>query len=258
MKPTPIALRLGSVLFLAGVGVAAAGVYFARVHYIRGKAALAQPVRFDLYREANQALLARSTDIDGKRRSRVVVIGDSTISRWNFDDAPEDWEIVNRGVAGETSAQLIYRFAADATALRPEVVVIQTGVNDLVAASLLGPRGEALVPLVAENLKAIALQGAEAGFEVILITLVPPARPELVRRPIWNKKIYRQVRQVNETLLRWVPPDRVTVVDHAAVFGPADVLAPRFASDALHFSEEGYIRFKELVVRAVGEALQRR
>ena len=38
---------------------------------------------------------------------------------------------LNRGIAGQTSAQMLVRFQQDVVALKPKVVVIQAGMNDL-------------------------------------------------------------------------------------------------------------------------------
>ena len=63
---------------------------------------------------------------------RVVLFGDSRIAAWSLS-APAGIQIVNRGVAGHSSAQALLRFAEHVAPLRPDLVVVQVGVNDLVA-----------------------------------------------------------------------------------------------------------------------------
>lgn len=260
--PRPFLLVSGALALASTAGLAAAAYLAALEFYVRAKAALAEPVRFGEYAAANKALIARGTrrgEAGAVRMPRVVLIGDSTISRWPFDGRSQGWEIVNRGIAGETSAQLVYRFPVDALALKPDVVVVQTGVNDLVAASLLeGPRGEAIAGGVTGNLQRIAREGVEAGVPVLLITLVPPSRPELLRRPVWSSRIYAQVQGVNEALLAWEAPAGVTVVDHRGMFGGDAILPVKYAADALHFDEAGYALFEKLVADNVRKVLPSR
>src|SRR6266508_6831189 len=65
--------------------------------------------------------------------NRVVFIGDQVTERWaNFFPGKP---YLNRGIAGQTSAQMLVRFQQDVVALKPKVVVIQAGVNDLLVAT---------------------------------------------------------------------------------------------------------------------------
>ena len=75
----------------------------------------------------------------------MIFIGDSRIARWPTAALDDRWEVVNRGIAGETAAQLKQRFAADALALKPDSLVIETGINDLVAASFLDDPSKHLI-----------------------------------------------------------------------------------------------------------------
>jgi lysophospholipase L1-like esterase len=65
--------------------------------------------------------------------NRVVFIGDQVTEGWTnfFPGKP----YLNRGIAGQTSAQMLVRFHQDVVALKPKVVVIQAGVNDLLVAT---------------------------------------------------------------------------------------------------------------------------
>src|SRR3954449_12636266 len=61
--------------------------------------------------------------------SRVIFLGDQITELWpNFFPGKP---YINRGIAGQTSAQMLVRFQQDVVALKPKVVVIQAGVNDL-------------------------------------------------------------------------------------------------------------------------------
>ncbi|MHB8284607.1 MAG: hypothetical protein ACYDD1_08025, partial [Caulobacteraceae bacterium] len=69
------------------------------------------------YRAANQAIEASGA------RPRVVFMGDSISELWNAaDPALFQGRIVNRGISGQTTAQMVVRFYADVVRLHPRVV----------------------------------------------------------------------------------------------------------------------------------------
>src|SRR6267154_6730960 len=70
---------------------------------------------------------------------RVVFLGDEITEQWGrgntrfFPGKP----YLNRGIAGQTTPQMLVRFRQDVISLRPKVVVILAGTNDL--AGVMGP-----------------------------------------------------------------------------------------------------------------------
>src|SRR6516225_5144014 len=76
------------------------------------------------YREANSRLMPQS--------NRVVFMGDSITEVWaNQGDFAKRIEFVGRGIGGQTAQQMVVRFQADVIGLRPAVVHIMGGTNDL-------------------------------------------------------------------------------------------------------------------------------
>lgn len=77
------------------------------------------------YRESNRTLPPATPH-------RVVFIGDSITEAWKpstpalFAD-----DVIDRGVSGETTTQMLARFRADVIDLRPAVVHIMGGINDI-------------------------------------------------------------------------------------------------------------------------------
>src|SRR5215475_603589 len=64
---------------------------------------------------------------------RVVFLGDEITENWGSGSARffPGRPYLNRGVAGQTSPQMLVRFRQDVIALKPKVVVIQAGMNDI-------------------------------------------------------------------------------------------------------------------------------
>ncbi|MDX2415558.1 MAG: GDSL-type esterase/lipase family protein, partial [Bacteroidales bacterium] len=77
------------------------------------------------YQEANSLLSSPS-----KNENRVVFMGNSITDSWT-DSFFENRPYINRGISGQTTPQMLIRFRQDVINLKPEVVVILAGTNDL-------------------------------------------------------------------------------------------------------------------------------
>src|SRR6266568_1364843 len=94
--------------------------------------------------------------------SRVVFLGDQVTERWEnfFPGKP----YLNRGIAGQTSAQMLVRFHQDVVALKPKVVVIQAGVNDLLVAT---------EGVIADNYMSMMDIAKANGIRVVFASVTP-------------------------------------------------------------------------------------
>jgi lysophospholipase L1-like esterase len=225
---------------LAAIALSAAAVI--RTSWIRGKiAALSTPPSVD-FTDANRRLSGRG------QRLRVVLIGDSRIARWPTFGMADRIEVINRGIGGETLAQMARRFQRDAVALRPDVIVIQSGGNDLVAATFMDDvAGRAVIRQTAETLLRLTEEGTASGAEVLLTTIIPPARPELLRLLVWNESLRSAVAEVNGELRRSTLPDRARLIDLSVALAGGDdrVLPDEFRLDAVHLNQAGYDRLTQ-------------
>ena len=232
------------VLVLAAITLSAAAII--RTSWIRTKiAALSSPPPAD-YADANRRLPPRG------QKLRVVLIGDFRIARWPTSALADRVEVINRGIGGETLAQMAHRFPRDAIALNPDAIVIQSGGNDLVAATFMDEAaGRAVVRQTAETLLRLAEEGAASGAQVLLTTIIPAARPELLRLPVWNESLRSAIAEVNGELRRAALPEHARLIDlSAALAGGDDRLLPdEFRLDAVHLSAAGYGRLTEEVLR---------
>src|SRR6185436_5397988 len=81
------------------------------------------------YREANGKVAEPA-----KSEARVVFMGDSITDSWQnprFGGFFPGKPYVDRGISGQTTPQMLIRFRRDVIALRPKIVVILAGTNDL-------------------------------------------------------------------------------------------------------------------------------
>ena len=101
-----------------------------------------------------------------------VFIGSSITEMWMAGDpALFEGGNVSRGISGQTSAQMLLRFMADVVALKPRVVHVLVGVNDIA-----GNTGPTTLNDYCNNMMAMMLLAEAHGIRVILGTLAPHAK----------------------------------------------------------------------------------
>lgn len=101
---------------------------------------------------------------------RVVFLGDQITERWGQGSAKffPGKPYLNRGIGGQTTPQMLVRFRQDAISLKPKVVVILAGANDL--ASVTGPSTEGAM---AENFMSMVELARANGIRVVLASVTP-------------------------------------------------------------------------------------
>lgn len=214
----------------------------ARHYYISAKLRAAEPTFVQHY--SRQNLTVQST----KGHQFIALFGDSRIAAWNPAPRIAGYDLVNRGIGGETTAQMLYRFNSDVLALRPEFVVIQAGINDLVAAGL-APDAEARIfSNTFTNIASMVEQAKASGIKVILLTIIPPATPGLFRRIVWSERIAILVAETNQKLALLNAPPSVRVIDTQRALQTADgAWKENVILDTLHLAPAGYTELNSAV-----------
>lgn len=113
-------------------------------------------------------------------KDRVVFLGDDITEHWSpfFPGKP----YVNRGISRQITPQLLVRFRQDVIALKPKVVVIQTGTNDI--AGIMGGGTEGVM---ADHFMSMVELAKANGIRVVLASLTPVCdcyTNQTKRRPI--------------------------------------------------------------------------
>lgn len=182
---------------------------------------------------------------------RVVFLGDSITGFWGknapfFPGRP----YLNRGVAGQTTAQMLIRFRQDVIELKPAVVIIQGGLADI--AGFAGPSSLAEIE---GNLRSMAELASFHRIRPILVGAPPaadyPGRtgPEPATQIVaLNERIKRLCAEAHFTYLDW----------HAALVGGDGQMKPGVSDDGVHPNEKGYALLEPLAEKAIADALRRR
>lgn len=186
-------------------------------------------------------------------RPRVVMMGDSITDFWEDLTALSSsaLNVVNRGVAGQNTSQMLLRFEDDVAALEPVAVVILGGSNDLRAyvgdPASVGPEAQRRI---SRNITAMADIAGGRGFKVVLSTL-PPAgadRERVSRDPA-------AIISVNAWIQAFAAKRGYSLADyHAALADPAGCLPPDLSDDGVHPNLAGYAAMRPRLCSALRAA----
>ncbi|HKA01493.1 MAG TPA: GDSL-type esterase/lipase family protein [Candidatus Solibacter sp.] len=169
--------------------------------------------------------------------NRVVFLGDQTTEHWTnfFPGKP----YLNRGIARQTSQQMLLRFQQDVISLAPKVVVIQAGTNDLVVAT------EAMI---AENYRSMVELAKAHGIRVVLASVTPVANNTI--RP------QGKIIGLNGWIKGYATETGSVYLNYYAALADGRNLKKEFTDDGLLPNAAGYAVMAPLAEAAIQEALK--
>lgn len=191
------------------------------------------------YRDQNATILRGGAHPD------VVFLGDSITEFWRFAQ-PDMFgdRIVDRGISGQTTPQILLRFYADVVALHPRVVHIMAGTNDIA-----GNTGPTTDDQIFDNIRAMVDIAGVNHIKVVLASITPatngPARPA-ARILALNARLRELARQRGAIYVDY----------HAALGDGRDGIKATLANDGLHPNRDGYAVMRPLSEQALAEALR--
>jgi lysophospholipase L1-like esterase len=197
------------------------------------------------YRPANDSLAAPAP---GERR--VVFMGNSITDSWSrfFPDVFPGKPYIGRGISGQTTPQMLVRFRQDVVALKPAVVVILAGTNDIA-----GNTGPSTLEMIEDNLMSMTEIAKANGIRVVLSSVLPvydyPWRPglepaaKIIALNTWMKGYAARV-------------GAVYLDYHSAVVDERQGFRADLTRDGVHPTEAGYRVMAPLAEKAIEEALR--
>jgi lysophospholipase L1-like esterase len=197
------------------------------------------------------AYAAENAALPAAPANRVVFLGDSITEFWGqkspfFPGEP----YLNRGIAGQTTAQMLIRFRQDVIDLEPAAVIIQGGLADIA-----GFAGPSSLVQIENNLRSMA---ELASFHHISPILVgePPAADYPGRT---GPEPVTQIVALNEWVARYCASSHFTFLDYySALVGTNGQMKEGVSDDGVHPNEKGYAILKPLAEKAIADALKRR
>jgi lysophospholipase L1-like esterase len=197
------------------------------------------------YRDADIALGPPSR---GERR--VVFMGDSITEAWaKLDPGFFDRNgYVDRGIGGQTTSQMLVRFRQDVIMLKPSVVVILGGTNDIAQNG-----GLTTLEAIEENLQSMAELARINRIRVVLSSVLPaidyPWKPGL--QPA------EKIAELNRWIAGFCARNGIKYVDYyTPMVDGKGALKAELGKDAVHPNYAGYSVMDPLAERAIHEALR--
>lgn len=198
------------------------------------------------YEKANNEL-----PVPNKKEKRVVFLGNSITEGW-VNIHPEFFTengYIGRGISGQTSYQFLLRFRNDVINLKPKLVIINAGTNDV--AENTGPFD---LEKTFGNIASMAEMAKANKIKVILTSVLPASEFK------WNKKITdssERIEALNAKIKEYAEANKIPYVDYYTPMasGPERSLNPDYSKDGVHPTLEGYLVMESLIQPAIDKAL---
>lgn len=180
--------------------------------------------------------------------TRVVFFGDSRAASWTSPDL-DTYQFINRGIGSQTSIQTLERFDAHVASLKPDIIIIQVGVNDLKTIALFPHKKELILENCKNNIQQIVEQSQQFNTRVILTTIFPVGKVPLERQPFWSDEIAEAIDEVN-TYIKTLASDNVIVLDTFPILANRqDIVLPEYQTDELHLNRKGYMALNQALTQ---------
>lgn len=200
------------------------------------------------YAAANHELLNQP-----KTGLRVVMMGNSITEGW-LNTSPEFFKkhpsLVDRGISGQTTPQMLLRFRADVVALKADVVVILAGTNDIA-----GNTGESTLEMITNNIASMCEIARANNIKVILSALVPASsyywKPELKPAP--------RIIELNRWIKAYAAKNGFGFIDyHTPMSDKEGGLPLEYSGDGVHPNQKGYQVMEPLFEQALLKVLTKK
>jgi lysophospholipase L1-like esterase len=159
----------------------------------------------------------------------VIMLGDSITEGGNWHELFPGVPILNRGIAGDTSAGVLNRLD-EVMGRRPKIVFLLIGINDL----------QAGVPIstIRANIGSIVGALAQKQIRVVLHNV-------LYAGPNYRAGLNDKVSELNRSLSDLCASPSVSCLDLNRLLSDGEALSPSFSLlDGLHLNSAGYLAWK--------------
>jgi len=184
--------------------------------------------------------------------NRVVFMGNSITAGWDttYPDFFSGKLYINRGISGQTTPQMLLRFRADVIALKPAVVVILAGTNDIA-----GNTGPSTLEMILDNIMSMCELSKSNGIKVVLCSVLPaydyPWKPGL--NPA--EKIFA----LNEMIKKYAAENGIIYLDYySSLVNKSKGMITKYAYDGVHPNKAGYQIMATLTEAAIAKALNQK
>ena len=196
------------------------------------------------FKEADAVLPAPKPGED-----RVVFMGDSITEEWKLEHSFPGKPYINRGISGQTSPQMLVRFRQDVIDLKPKVVIILAGTNDIMENT-----GPMTIEQSGESIASMADLATANSIRVVLCSVLPSSEfawsPELKPAP--------RIVELNAWIKRNAAEKGYVYVDYySAMKDESGGLPEALSDDGVHPLPAGFAIMAPLAEAGIEKALKR-
>ena len=184
------------------------------------------------------------------KKSRVIFYGDSRAYQWRYLEKDNNFQFINRGINGQTSSQVLWRFDGHVVKLKPKVIVLQVCINDLRMLPNPPKTRQDIVQNCQDNIAQIIERANSIDANIIVTTIFPLGKGQipLELRPFWPSlnEMERSISEVNEYIRSLKDDttsaysDRIIILDAYSLLNKEDQDKLKYYKDLLHINQEGY------------------
>tara|TARA_B100000123_G_C25727688_1_gene427728 strand:+ start:1124 stop:1798 length:675 start_codon:yes stop_codon:yes gene_type:complete len=182
------------------------------------------------YWEDNEKLIETLGEKD-----KVIFMGDSITEEWGrlkpeFFQSPI---FINRGIGGQTTPQMLLRFKQDVINLKPYVVFILAGTNDIA-----GNTGPSNIDMIINNIFSMAELSMSYNIKTVLSSILP------VDKYPWAdhiKNVPETILTINQELKSFSGKNDITYIDYHSLMVSKNLgLKKEYTTDGVHLNKMGY------------------
>lgn len=206
----------------------------------------------DKFRDADAAMLAPAPS-----ETRVVFMGDSITEGWGMKataTSPARGEFfpgkpyINRGISGQTTPQMLVRFRQDVIDLKPKVVVILAGTNDIAENT-----GKTSIKAIGDNIQSMSELARANGIAVVLCSVLPSSDFH------WHRGLEPapKIKAMNDWIKEYAGKKGIVYVDYyTPMVNSEGGMKAELSPDGVHPNAAGYNLMGPLAEAGIAEALK--
>jgi len=182
-----------------------------------------------------------------KGEKRIVFMGNSITEGWITSDSSffKSRPYIDRGISGQTTDQMLVRIRPDVVDLKPSVVVILAGTNDI--------NGEKPLEQIMNNIISMAELAKANNIKLVLCSVTPVI--DYPRTPGLNPA--EKVPKLNGMIKAYAARNKIIYVDYyTAMVDEKGGMRAELTNDGLHPTLSGYKIMEPLVEAAIAKALK--
>ena len=184
-------------------------------------------------------------------QKRIVFMGDSITEFWSV--LSPDFFIgkpyINRGISGQTTPQMLIRFRADVIALKPSIVIIMAGTNDIA-----GNTGPSTLEMITDNIFSMAELAKAHQIKVILCSVLPAYDFS------WKKGLHpaEKIATLNAMIKKYADANKILYLDYySTMVNEQKGLKSTYSEDGVHPNKAGYEVMTPLAEKAISKVLSK-